>query len=278
MHRWLRIALAALLPFLLTGCFLSPGRFTAALDLRRDGHFTYRYQGEMAFFTPPDPSTATAPWEDAQAHCQADKPDKQGDFPERPCTPSEIASQRADYEATARATAERRRAETQRYAQLFGYVPGDDAANRRLAERIARLDGFRSATYAGRGVFVVDYQKSGQLDYDYVFPATLGQVVTVPFTALRLERTATGGRAVRVMAPAFRGGGSVEALAAMGDKAVELPPDTAKLDGTFTLTTDGEVLTNNTEDGATATDRDRQLAWRVTTDRKVAPEALVGLR
>ena len=47
---WKRtIAAAALLTLglALSACLLTPGRFTSALDLRKDGRFTFTYTGEI---------------------------------------------------------------------------------------------------------------------------------------------------------------------------------------------------------------------------------------
>ena len=47
--------------------------------------------------------------------------------------------------------------------------------------------------------------------------------------------------------------------------------------GTFTLTTDAQVLTNNTVDGPVAAGRSRRLVWTVGGLQQVIPEALLRL-
>ncbi|MBL0115595.1 MAG: hypothetical protein IPP45_09190 [Sphingomonadales bacterium] len=42
----LRLMAVLLLPLALTSCFLIPGAFTSNLDLRKDGNFTFAYQGK----------------------------------------------------------------------------------------------------------------------------------------------------------------------------------------------------------------------------------------
>ena len=47
MKRIWRMAVPALACILLTGCFLQPGKFESALDLRNDGTFTFSYRGQI---------------------------------------------------------------------------------------------------------------------------------------------------------------------------------------------------------------------------------------
>jgi hypothetical protein len=51
MFRYWRVAAAAVLTvgasLALSSCVLSPGAFESTLDLRRDGHFTFTYDGEI---------------------------------------------------------------------------------------------------------------------------------------------------------------------------------------------------------------------------------------
>ena len=47
--------------------------------------------------------------------------------------------------------------------------------------------------------------------------------------------------------------------------------------GRFTIATDGEILTNNSEDGAAPHPIGRQLHWDVSTASNKIPEALIRL-
>jgi len=47
--------------------------------------------------------------------------------------------------------------------------------------------------------------------------------------------------------------------------------------GRFTIITDGEILTNNSEDGAAAHPLGRQLHWDVNAAANKIPEALIRL-
>jgi hypothetical protein len=62
----------------------------------------------------------------------------------------------------------------------------------------------------------------------------------------------------------------------------ELPGSTkgmpiSRAEGRFTVVTDGEILTNNSEDGPTAAPRGHVLHWDVTASSKKIPETLIRL-
>ena len=59
-----------------------------------------------------------------------------------------------------------------------------------------------------------------------------------------------------------------------------LPDETKNLpvlDGTFTITTDGAILANNTDEGPLATTAGKQLSWKVTRRTNAAPMAMIQL-
>jgi len=196
----------------------------------------------------------------------------------RPCTAKEIADQKKDWEEAKKARETKAKKDAAQFGAIFGYTPGDDAANKKLAAQIMKFDGWKSVVYKGEGVFEVDYVATGRLDHDFVFPLFPQSDMVFPFVVLK--RQANG--SVRVSAPALIGGG-MKALAArlkgigaaMTDKEV---PQSTKTKGSFTLTTDGEIMTNNTEDGATKVPTGRQLVWDIGPESEKVPEALVRLR
>jgi len=49
------------------------------------------------------------------------------------------------------------------------------------------------------------------------------------------------------------------------------------LDGTFTITTDGAILANNTDEGPAAGTTGKQLSWKITRRTTAAPMALIQL-
>ncbi|CAM3208896.1 hypothetical protein SPAN111604_10435 [Sphingomonas antarctica] len=266
-------------PLLLTGCFLTPGVFDSSLDLRRGGAFSFAYKGEIVFAIPDDMMGGKPEvWRDDMATCEDNSSSDGNSMDAGKCTLAQIGEQKKTWEAEQATKAAKAAEESKQFASMFGYAPGDDEANQRMAAQLAKYDGFRSATYAGNGVFNIDYAKSGQLGHDFIFPALLQANVMFPFV---LARPQTDG-SVRVSAPAFVGNGALGALARMKDMGMgnadmnKLPANRTK--GRFVLTTDGEVLTNNTEDGPVAGPRGKTLTWNVDARSAVAPEALVKLR
>ncbi len=196
----------------------------------------------------------------------------------RPCTPKEVAEQKKDWEESKKAREDKAKKDAAQFGAIFGYTPGDDSANKKLAAQIMKFEGWKSVVYKGDGVFDVDYQGTGRLDHDFVFPLFPQSDLVFPFVTVKRQ---TNG-AVRVSAPALIGGG-LKALAArmkgigaaMTDKDI---PQSTKTKGSFTVTTDGEILTNNTEDGATRVTTGRQLMWEIGPESEKVPEALVRLR
>jgi len=93
------------------------------------------------------------------------------------------------------------------------------------------------------------------------------------------------GNRVRVLAPAFvqpkEGGWQGFGTAMQGAVAPQAKGAAEtwlkKPEGTFTLTTDAEVLTNNTRDGPTRAPAGRQLKWMVGPLDAAKPEALLQL-
>ena len=83
-----------------------------------------------------------------------------------------------------------------------------------------------------------------------------------------------------VTAPAFAGGGgpfSARARAlGLPDKSSGGP--TSRAEGRFTVITDGEILTNNSEEGPAPHASGRQLRWDVTPASTKLPETLIRLK
>jgi hypothetical protein len=51
----------------------------------------------------------------------------------------------------------------------------------------------------------------------------------------------------------------------------------SRAEGRFTVTTDGEILTNNSEDGPTSGPRGREVHWDVSASSNKIPETLIRL-
>jgi hypothetical protein len=299
MHHWTRRLFAIAAPLLLTGCLWGPGKFNSELTLHRDGTFVLDYRGEIVVQIPKD-EYAPMRWSDSQAYCVVGKSGS-GSLPvviappppapppaasavktlprvvvppnRRPCTPAEIAQQRAAFEKNQAETAERKRTEAQNMAKMLGLPGLDDQSSREFAAKLTKYAGWRSVTYRGNGVFDVDYHFVGSAKQDFLFPALPDNDLLIPFIAIR--RRADG--SVLVTAPEFVGGAGP-----LGTRIGELPGATkgmpsSRAEGGFTVVTDGEILTNNSEDGPSAGPGGRVLHWDVTASSKKIPETLIRL-
>jgi hypothetical protein len=286
MRIWGKMLAAAALPLMLGGCLWGPGKFTSNLALNRAGTFVLDYKGEVVLQMPDDKGTPPEPWSDKMLKCYKDGRvetstmiDMNSDDPEdegsRQCTASEIAKGKADYEKEAAERAEKKRQENEQMAKLFGLPGSDDASNRRFAANLMKYQGWRSVTYKGKGVFDIDYHVEGRLTQDYAFPLMPDTDLIIPFITLRRRTDGS----VMVTAPAFTGGsgpfGARAKMMGLPDKGNEGP--VSRAEGRFTVTTDGEILTNNSEDGPAAGPGGRQVHWDVGPGSAKIPEMLVKL-
>ena len=142
--------------------------------------------------------------------------------------------------------------------------------------RLTRYQGWKSASYKGEGVFMVDYQLSGKLGHDYVFPILPEGNIILPFVTVRKRE---GGK-IFVHAPAFSANGFMGTAARMKGANPFGGPKSAtngRTKGSFTITTNGEVLTNNTEDGPVPDKAGRKISWKVGPGVEKIPEALIQL-
>jgi hypothetical protein len=298
MLHWTKRLLAIAAPLLLTGCLWGAGKFKSELTLHRDGSFVLDYRGEIVVQIPKDDFTAK-PWTDSQAYCFAgtNPSDRAGvplviappapPAPEAPgaprkiyvppnrrtCTPAEIVQQRAVFEKNQAEMAERKRTEAQNMAKMFGLPGLDDRSSREFAAKLTKYAGWRSVTYRGNGVFDVDYHFVGSAKQDFLFPALPENDVMIPFIAIRRRTDGS----VLVTAPEFVGGAGP-----LGSRAAGLPGSTkgmpiSRAEGRFTVITDGEILTNNSEDGPSAGPQGREVHWDVYASSKKIPETLIRL-
>ncbi len=297
MMHWMRkprrLAAAALtggLAMLLAGCLLTPGKFVSSLDLRKGGAFTYKYDGEihlLALSKLAAMGGATATEEFVEEPCYTD------DFEERACTSEEKAEQRQAWDdgAADRAAKKERDAAAMR-AMLGGIDPADPAAAEELAARLRRQVGWSRVDYKGDGLFDVSFALTGRLDHDFVFPTFEGFPMANFFVTVSRRQ---GGN-VRIDAPGFAsqaggnpfqammmGGmmaGAAEAAAAdgAGGSDASATPQMPVADGTFTVTTDGEILANNTDEGASAGAGGKTMTWAINVRTKQAPTALINIQ
>ncbi len=283
----LRLFAIMILPLVLTSCFLVPGAFTSNVDLRKDGTFAFVYTGEIVFQTPDEvmKDSKSEVWSDDKASCYGPvpgaKPPAEGEetSPDenRACTKAEVAEKRKDWEDVQKAAASRKLKESQQFAALFGYNPSDDPANQKFAAQLMKHEGWKSVVYKGKGVFQVEYRMAGKLAYDFVFPTFPQGDFIAPFVQLRKRDQGS----VAVTAPALIGGG-LRGLAAkmkmMGAPDTSGISPSTRTKGVFTVTTDGEILTNNTEDGPAKIPTGRALSWSIDSSSEKAPEALIRVQ
>lgn len=278
-----RALLVLVAPLLLTGCLLSPGKFSSTLTLLNGGEFSYSYQGEIQMLALSKlAQMGSAMGEVFEAEdCYDDNLDK------RPCTSAEIAEQKAEWEANTQQRAARNEHEAQQMKAFMGGIdPASPEAAQEFAERLSRQKGWNSVSHMGDGLFLVDFAISGRLDHDFSFPMVEGMPMGSSFVTAILRKDGK----VRVDAPGFAAQGAGNPMQGMmgglmgvaqgqpdDGKNAELPP-MALPQGNFTIITDGEILANNTDEGPVklVTGR-RALAWEVSPRSEQAPTALIDL-
>ena len=283
MHHWTRRLFLAAAPLLITGCLWGPGKFQSDLTVKKDNSFVLNYRGEIVIQLPPD-EASIPPWSDGNAHCYVGKDasytvppiiDPGDEVPkDRPCTKAEIAQKRVEYEKQSAERAAAKRKDSEEMAKVFGLPGLDDASNRAFAAKLMKYAGWRSVTYRGKGVFDVNYHFEGRATQDFLFPALPDNDLIIPFIAIR--RRSDG--SVLVTAPALTGGaGPLAARAGSVANSKMGDGPQSRAEGRFTVITDGEILTNNSEDGATPHAVGRQVHWDVGPGSSKIPETLIRL-
>jgi hypothetical protein len=292
MYFWTKGLFALAAPLLLTSCFWGPGKFASDLTLRKNGNFTLDYRGQIVLQLPPDEDVKIEPWKKEFARCYkngrtevlsslersaaAIEEQPSGDEASvRPCTSAEIARLKAQYEKDFAEKTAAKRKENEEMAKAFGLPGIDDESNRAFAVKLMKYAGWRSVTYRGKGVFDVDYHFEGRATQDFAFPSLPDNDIIIPFIAIR--RRSDG--AVLVTAPAMTGGaGPLAARAgAAAAKSMKDGP-MSRAQGRLTVITDGEILTNNSEDGAVANSVGREIHWDVGPGSTKIPETLIRLQ
>lgn len=272
MFRWGKALLAALLmPLALAACLFVPGKFASTLDIRADRSFTFTYKGEIQAL---DLKRLSGKAMEAAIASEAEKGSESSEEEsgEDPASYNDaVFAQDAGKKEPEIALTPEEKAER-------------DAEYRELAAQIAKEAGYRSVEYRGEGIFYVDYAISGRLTHSFAFPYNQDAEMVFPFVVIDLR----GKDAVRIKAPGFSaqemggmgGGTTAGAMGAMSQgmgqgAAKAMGFDPAKTDGSFTLTTDAEIVSQNQEDGARTSGTTKTIVWKITSRTKDAPMAVL---
>jgi hypothetical protein len=232
----MRFAFVAAASLVLSSCILSPGKFVSTLHIAKDRSFTFTYVGEVILL---DPAAAMQQgMQDGLAGAGSDVVDEDGNSaaPAAPATPAAPAAETAQSIAEAKA----------------------------VAEALSKEVGYRSVEYLGHNKFRVDYAMSGRLDRSFVYPINLDAKSIIPWIAVEVRKD----RTARILAIAF------------GDQDMDMgsaaKPDSQPKErsGTFTFTTDAELVMQNNEEGL-APGPGTGVVWKVTPTSKTVPTAVV---
>lgn len=250
-----RIALAFGALALLSGCFVTPGKFVSTLDIRADRSFTFTYTGEII----------------------AMDMDKLGDsgVDDTPLG-EELDGQDSVYRKIAFMPGGTESGDQKKPADDFSDTKpaedgkSDEAKMTAIAAALSKEKGFRSARYVGDNKFEVDYAISGTLTHSFVFPFNIDAKLVFPFIAIELR----GDDRVRVKAPGYANSADSRQNPMGGsDPASEAAAQA--LDGTFTLTTNAVIVSQNQEDGPTTGAAGQTIKWKVDPLTTEAPMAVL---
>jgi len=271
-------ALLAGLSILLTGCFITPGKFTSELILSKDDQFTFTYDGEIFFLGLSNLAETNAAAQEFVAEtCYNDET-----YEERECSEDEIEEQRASWEADAETRAAEAAMMAQQISTMIGGVnPSDPEATRKLADVLLRQKGWERVEDKGNGIFDVRYSVTGNLTHDFMFPTIEGVPPTNPFVQIILRND----RVVRINATGFAtqdGTNPMMAIAGLAgpstfgfhDSGMAKLPE---IEGTFKIVTDGAIRANNTDEGPVAIGSGQELVWDITVGTSTPPTALIDL-
>lgn len=272
-RRWVGGIAAAALVMTLSACFLAPGRFASDLDIRRDGNFSFSYNGELIFLPLAQKPKSSGEFEPEPCH-------DEDSYEERPCTAEELADQKSEWEEeqASRTRREKQQAESAK-AFLGGIDPSDPRAAEEFADLLRRQAGWNKVENRGNGVFDVEFAVSGKLDHDFVFPTLERFAMANTFVQISRRKDGT----VRIDAPGFGQNASGMGLGGMMQSAMAgsaTSPDggdTPVMSGRFTIRTDATILANNTDEGPKPDPTGQRLDWTVSSATPAAPTALLRL-
>ena len=264
----------------LSGCYLAPGLFTSSLDVQQDGTFTFRYRGEIKIIAPDYKDGFKLPvppvWKDSFASCYDEATGLRQGKP-RDCTPADVADQKSRWEEGSKRKDQMRH---QGLKKMFGVDPTNEQDMQRLAAEVLRQPGWKAVAYRGDASFDVDYELSGPLDRELVFPVLPNMDLIAPFVIIRPREDGT----VSVKAPGYISGGTIRLLStqfgsvsdAEAFKKEGVPKGWASK-GTFVIRTHGRVLEQNGQDmsATQAAGLPTTLSWTIDDKLETSPIATI---
>jgi hypothetical protein len=240
---FMRFAFVAAAALTLSSCILSPGKFVSTLHIAKDRSFTFTYVGEVILLDP-----AAAMQQGMQEGLSDMAPEGGED------TLNSVGDAVANVAV----------AEPPKPAAPAAETAQRIAEAKAVAEALSKEVGYRSVEYLGKNKFRVDYSMSGRLDRSFVYPVNMDAKSILPWIAVEVRKD----RTARVMALAFGNQDMDMGAAAKPDSAPK------ERDGTFTFTTDAELVMQNNEEGI-APGPGKKVVWRVTPASKSVPTAVV---
>jgi hypothetical protein len=259
----LRVALTVALSFILSACYFIPGQFDASLDIRRDGTFRFRYVGEFVF-----PLSRNKPENnsnEAEFQCYDDIAVEY-----RSCNAAETVTRRRDFEERQRIG----KKESDEFAVFIGYNVDDEAANAMLAKRMMQSKGWKTVIYKGSGIYQVEYETTGILDRDVLFPVLAETHISAPFVIIRPSPDGN----VEVNAPGLASGLLRQMIVGNEPMAMDFALFNPTR-GTFTVTTDAEITSTNGDIGK---GQKAAIHWQILDGKMIGrptelPKALLRL-
>lgn len=273
MKAWIRaVAALLLLPLALAGCLVLPGKFESTLTIRADRSFTYTYKGNVQAL---DLEGLMGKGMAAGMAAGAEK---------------DAAKDKEDGESATAESEENGEASTGAAASEFGkpMTPEQKAKQdekfRELAAKLAKEAGYRTVEYKGNGLFYVDYAISGVLNHGFLYPYNLDGQMIMPWVAVELR----GKDMIRVKAPGFAMqdtsgmggmGSGMSGAAGLGAMSGMTGMESfEEMNGTFTLITDAEIVSQNNEDGAKTSGATKTISWKIDVRTPDAPMASLRVK
>lgn len=262
---WVRAGCMIGIALLLQGCLVTPGKFDSSLDIRADRSFSFAYKGEVIAS------------DMGKGMSGLDGP---GDADEIPLGDAVPESEQSAYstallwEWTQDAPTAAESPDSSPKEERFDGKsettddPDDETRMQAIAAALLKEKGFRAARYMGHRKFEIDYAISGTLTHAFLFPFNIDAQIVLPFVAVEMR----GADRVRVKAPGYANGGDRNQSmigGGAGDEAAKA------LNGTFTLTTDAEIISQNQEDGPSTGPHGKQVRWTVNPLTAEAPMAVL---